>query len=76
MGRRNYGLGSARLRKGEPAPLGFVEARLVFLENRDRDLLGVAGDHRTERLSHSSNRVGPMRGLAPGVRLWSFTAMP
>ena len=39
---------------------------------------GVAGvqDHRTERLSHSSNRVGPMRGLSPGVRLWSFTSMP
>jgi len=30
----------------------------------------------TVRLSHSSNRVGPRRGLSPGVRLWSFTSMP
>ena len=27
-------------------------------------------------LSQSAKRVGPRRGLSPGARLWSFTAMP
>src|SRR5262249_45942818 len=40
VGSRNYGLGGARLRQGEPAPLGLAEARLVFLE------LDLAGERR------------------------------
>ena len=62
--------------KQRPKP---IRLRAKFRGLRGINLLGVAGveDHRTERLSHSSNRVGPMRGLTPsGVRPRASRAAP
>jgi hypothetical protein len=52
---RNHGLGSARLRQGELAPLGLAEAGLVFL---DLDLARERGMQR--RLRRLTGRAGPV----------------
>jgi hypothetical protein len=50
-----------------PAPGTFASHNAKPRAGAPVDWWKRAAAHRTERLNHSSNRVGPRRGFAPGA---------